>query len=129
MNALIKKVVDFLEEARAKHNVSKSDLEDNGAIAYANANDGTDFDWRVNNRLCEFGYGTKDGNRWAFKLLLMNDGMSTIYYYADGEMKPVDTIQKQIMSAEEAEELKDLMIECADDKFKWDCTLDELNLM
>ena len=126
MNILLQKVCDFLEEARVKHNISKADLEKNGSVIYANGNDGTDFDWEANGRLCEFGYGVKDGSVWAFKLLLDNGGMGNIYCYPHGEQSPIDTLTKQIMTSDEALELKNLMQENADCNRLWDCTLEEI---
>ncbi len=126
MNILLQKICDFLEEARVKHNISKADLEKNGSVIYANGNDGTDFDWEVNDRLCEFGYGVKDGSVWAFKLLLGKDGIGEIYCYPHGEQHPTDTLTEQLMTSDEAAELKDLMQKNADDNKMWDCTLEEI---
>ena len=126
MNILLQQVCDFLEEARVKHGVLKKDLEKNGSVIYANGNDGTDFDWEANNRLCEFGYGVKDGSVWAFKLLLNRDGLAEIYCYPNGESSPIDTLTKQIMTSDGAFELKNLMQKNADDKEMWDCTLEEI---
>ncbi len=126
MNILLQKVCDFLEEARVKHNISKENLEKNGSVIYANGNDGTDFDWAINNRLCEFGYGVKDGSVWAFKLHIYKDGQGDMYCYPNGESVPIDTITKQIMTDIEAAELKDLMQKNADDKGVWDRTLEEI---
>jgi len=129
MDKNLKKVVDFLEEARIKHDVPKSELEKNGSVIYANGNDGTDFDWYTNHRLCEFGYGVKDERVWAFKLLLNRKGVGTVYCYPNGETDPLDTIERQIMTAAEAKRLKDLMDENADARFRFDCTLEELGLV
>ena len=127
-NILIQKIVDALEEARIKYNIAKEDLDKNGAIVYANANDGTEFDWTMNERLCEFGYGVKDKDVWAFKLLLNTEGDCTIYCYPNGELKPIETIKRNLMSAVEAECLKNIMMNAADDEAKWNCTLEELGL-
>ena len=129
MNRLIQKIVDVLEDARLKYEIEKEELERNGVIIYANGNDGTDFDWDVNNRSCEFGYGVKDGSVWAFKLLVDSSGDGTIYCYPHGEMKPVETIRTVLMDKYEAEELKNIMLETADGNMMWNCTLEELGLV
>lgn len=126
---MIQKIIDLLEEARKKHNVPKSELEENGKVIYANGNDSTPFDWECNGRLCEFGYGTKDGSVWAFKLLLDANGEAEVYCYPNGENQPVDTISKKIMTEDEVYNLYQLMMEKADNKGLWDKTLDELGLV
>ena len=126
---MTQKIINLLEEARKKHNVSKAELEYNGKVIYANGNDGTDFDWECNGRLCEFGYGTKDGDVWAFKLLLDENGEARVYCYPHGEGCPIDTITKKIMTEDEVYELYLLMLEKADNKELWDKTLDELGLV
>lgn len=125
MNKVLEKVVAFLEEAREKHGIPKSELEKNGAVIYANGNDGTEFDWECNERLCEFGYGVQDGSVWAFKCYVYNNGESEIYCYPHGEMQAVGTLKKNLMTASEAEDLYGLMM-IADYKRKFDCTLDEI---
>ena len=129
MNKTIKAIVDFLEEARKKYNIPKEKLEQNGAVFYCNGNDGTDFDWNWNNRLCEFGYGVEDGSRWAFKMLVNTNGSATIYCYPNGEMEPVEKMKRVIGTTMELYELYELMMTEADDKMKWDCTLEELGLI
>lgn len=129
MRKEIKAIVDFLEEARNKYNIPKENLEKNGAITYANGNDGTDFDWVMNDRLCEFGYGVKDGSVWAFKLNLYKSGEAEIYCYPNGEMSSVETLKKQLMGMAEVKQLKSLMMRNADNKGMFDRTLDELGLM
>lgn len=126
MNELVDMIIAFLEEAREKYSIPKSELEKNGAIIYANGNDGTDFDWEANGRLCEFGYGTKDGSVWAFKCYVYNDGNADIYCYPHGEMRPVETLKRKLMTANAAEDLYKLMLSMADYREKYDCTLDEI---
>ena len=129
MDKLIKKVVDFLEEARIKYDIPLEELEKGGQITYANGNDGTDFDWEANDRLCEFGYGVKSGDVWAFKLLLDRWGYAEIYCYPHGEAQSVEKLEKQLMTEEEAEDLKYLMKRHADNKGRYDCTLEELGVI
>lgn len=129
MNPVIKNIVELLEEARNKFGIRKEDLEKNGAVIYANANDGTDFDWEANDRLCEFGYGTKDGGVWAFKLCISRYGDAVVYCYPHGESSSVEEIERNLASPQEMAELKKIMEKCADDRCRYDCTLDELGLM
>ena len=125
-NPELKKVVDFLEEAREKHNVAKENLEKGGQVIYANGKDSTQFDWDCNDRLCEFGYGVKDGSVWAFKLHLYKDGNAEVYCYPNGELKPVDSLKRNIMTPYEVGLLKEHMLKVADNRGMWDKTLEEL---
>lgn len=125
----LQKVINFLEDARNRFNIPKENLEKNGQIIYANGNDGTDFDFEVNNRLCEFGYGVADGSVWAFKMMLNRDGSAEIYCYPNGESSPIDTIKAdKLMSREEVEEFKDFMYDVSDAHMNWDMTLEELGI-
>lgn len=123
MNVVIQRIIELLEELRNKYGICKEDLEKNGSIIYANGNDGTAFDWKVNDRLCEFGYGVKDGSVWAFKLMADRWGDAEVYCYPHGEMRPVETITRTIATEREAEKLKNIMMEHADNKRLYNCTL------
>ena len=51
----IEKVKEYVNSARAEFPEITNELLDNdGKIYYMNGNDGTDFDWDWNDRLCEF---------------------------------------------------------------------------
>ena len=51
--AVLEDVRTEINEVIIRYGV-RSELLDNGAVFYMNGNDGTDFDWQVNNHLCEF---------------------------------------------------------------------------
>lgn len=111
----LKKVIDFIEEV--KKEVADTKLYNDGAIEYANGNDGTDFDWRVNRRLCEFGCSNEENTKWIIKCLVEKDGMSHIFLYKEDGYK---IFERQLMSAQEAEYLKDYMYKNYDLENKWD---------
>lgn len=48
------KVVDYINKAKEKYNISNDMLLENGSIYYMNGNDGTAFDWDCNDVTCEF---------------------------------------------------------------------------
>ena len=122
--AEVKKVVDFLMEARAKYPDTKVDCD--GEITYANGNDGTDFDWSCNDRLCEFGWGFEEGSVWAFKCLVDRSGETSIYCYPHGEQQPVEKLEKEILTEEETEKLYRIMMRSCDNKGIFDATLDRI---
>ena len=56
-------IKDFIDKVISDNGIEKSSLYENGAVYYENGNDGTDFDFEVNGRTCEFYvyYGNGDG--------------------------------------------------------------------
>lgn len=123
----VEKVIDFINKCRKEFpDVKDSDLEKDGAIFYMNGNDGTDFDWEVNNRLCEFGIGVADGSVFAFKCHVHKDGSAECYCYPHGEMQPVKTIEKDLFDKNEVNDLYRTMMKVADNKKLWDKTIEEL---
>ena len=123
----VKKVINYINECRKEFpDVKDSDLEKDGAIFYMNGNDGTDFDWEVNNRLCEFGIGVADGSVFAFKCHVNKDGSTECYCYPHGEMQPVKIIEKNLFDKNEVNDLYLTMMKVADNKYLWDNTVEEL---
>lgn len=56
-------IKDFIDKVISDNDIDKSSLYENGAVYYENGNDGTDFDYEVNGRTCEFYvyYATGEG--------------------------------------------------------------------
>lgn len=118
MPELVQRIVDFLNEAHEKY-----PCETDGYIVYANGNDGTDFDWGCNERLCEFGYSIPDGSCWAFKCCVSKYGEAVIYCYPNGESHPVDKLKKQLFTEREMNELYRIMYNSTDAKRVWDACI------
>ena len=125
---IIREIVNMLEEARIKYNVPKDKLDGDGKVLYANGNDGTDFDWHVNDKLCEFGYGMKNSSLWAFKLCINRNGKADVYCYPNGEMRSIERIEKQITDKENMKKLYKYMMNRADRKGLYDMTLEDLGI-
>lgn len=94
MNKILAQVEKYMLEALAEKlpDVSKSDLENDGAVFYMNGKNGTAFDWFVNDRLPNFFifYNDKE-NLGAVKGMLYNDGGFTLYVYGNkGHDKPIE---------------------------------------
>ena len=49
---MLNQIVGIVNEIRKEYPVIGNELD--GKIYYMNGNDGTDFDWEANDRLCEF---------------------------------------------------------------------------
>lgn len=121
---LLKPVVNFLHEVRKKYPEAKVDR--NGEISYCNGNDGTAFDWNINGRLCELGWGVPDGSVWAFKCFVYQDGTAECYCYPNGEARPVEVVSKKLYSVEKAEQLCKLMLRTFDYNRLFDVTLESV---
>ena len=126
---LISKVKDFINECRKEMpEVTDDTLCDNGAIYYMNGNDGTDFDWSVNCRTCEFMLFYKSTEYGFIKSFVDTHGVITAYVYKEDYQIGDDpvTIEKTIMTKHEARELMLLLGHIADDEGLWDKTFEEL---
>ncbi len=95
MNPILKEIKKIIDESIAQHlpNIKAANLEKNGAVFYMNGNNGTEFDWYVNEKLPSFMvfYNNKD-NLGAAKLLLYSDGGIDLYIYGENGKKLVKEI-------------------------------------
>lgn len=90
MNEIRKIIEDYFDEVFEKYpnQIKKNELEQKGVIYYMNGNDGTEFDWGMNRRLCEFEVFHK--NTWGcIKLLVYNTGRMEGYVWLDEGKAPV----------------------------------------
>ena len=123
----INRIKDGLETARNMYQIPLSDLKGNGTIIYMNGNDGTAFDWEMNNRLCEFGYLMKDSVcTFAFKMLIFRDGIAEIYCYPGGISKASGVLENKIFEPYEVEIFYESLCKNADDKRIWDADVREI---
>lgn len=130
MNSILEDIRGIIDECMAFYlpNVKKSDLEDDGAVFYMNGQNGTEFDWFVNDRLPYFMlfYNDKE-NLGAVKLALFNSGEVQIYLYGENGKKLVKTEKRQL-DTDRAELLRlAAVLTCeADDKRIWDKNIDDI---
>lgn len=131
---IFKKIFDYILLIRRSHpEIKDEDLEENGKIIYANGNDGTDFDWNCNDRMCELMVyfrddGPKDGMGFI-KVFVYKSGKVESYVYADGGMHPTEKPPVFSITKEEAAKLAASMYFAADKKSIWDRPVDEINLL
>lgn len=117
-----------IERIKALHPVKDKHLDAAGAVYYANGNDGTDTDWKWNNRLCEFmvyydtGYG-------YIKTLVFEGGEIMSYVYRRNKLfnaAPRATYQSQ-MDPALVKTLKDTLMKISDERGLWDSRIDDLD--
>lgn len=93
-------------------------LKDNGAIFYMNGQNGTKFDWNVNEHVSPFYCYYKNG-KGAIKFLINRDGTAVAYYYLNGKNEPCNSIQTQF-SEKTAKDIAILMYTISDVKGLFD---------
>lgn len=101
--------------------VSKGDLEKNGTVFYMNGQNGTAFDWYVNDRLSNFYIFYSDReNLGAVKGMLYKDGTLDVYTFGSkGHDKPVETQYRLDADEKDIFNLAVLLTKKADGRF-WD---------
>lgn len=117
------------ERARFLPEVTDQDLEKSGALFYMNGQNGTEFDWYVNDRLSSFMlfYNDED-NLGAVKLYLNRNATADVFLYGEQGKKflkqetvPVEVTEQELL------ELAVLLRREADDKRLWDADIETLN--
>ena len=115
----------FREARKTCPNITDDMLDNNGAIYYANANDGTSFDWSCNNRLCEFFIYHKNGIGFI-KALVYRDNTIVVYIYEDAGQRPTNKLNYELKDLK-ASDFAKLMDYIADNNSLWDKSINELN--
>lgn len=102
-------------------------FEENGAVYYMNGDDGTVFDWGVNDRLCEFMVFYEKTKKGAVKLNIKKDGSAIAYIY-DCEGKNLSKETRFTLCAkDEALSLAVLLFNVADKEKKYDSNIDKMD--
>lgn len=129
MNGKIYKaeVERIFEAARKMYpDITDDMLDANGSIYYMNGNDSTQFDWTVNNRLCEFLVFHK--NKMGFiKVNINSDNTVDVFIYeSDTALSPTCELKESLQNVK-AKDFAKVMIQIADDNQIWDVQIDHLN--
>lgn len=109
--------------------IKTEELEENGAIYYMNGQNGTEWDWHVNEHLSDFMVFYNDKNNLgAAKLRIYSDGVAILYLYDDNGKTLIKTIETKI-NAPKDEILKFavLLKKETDDKNNWDADINKLD--
>lgn len=123
-NNSIQFVIDTMDKYCKKFNKDKSELYNNGAIYYMNGNDGTDFDFFVNDHLCEFFIFYPDEIGFL-KLSISRDNTAQIYKFDPGEWHA--SFETEIKTDIDVEEFAVQLYSIADAKQFYDESIDVLN--
>ena len=117
---MLNQIVEMVNNVREEYPIIGNELD--GKIYYMNGNDGTDFDWLANNRVCEF-MVFHENEMGYIKLMVYNDNNVTIYVYADGGMKPTATIETWY--DKNPLELANFLYRTFDKNGRWDESIEE----
>ena len=84
---MLNQIVEMVNNIRKEYPIIGNELD--GKIYYMNGNDGTDFDWNCNERVCEF-MVFHENEMGYIKLMVYKDNTIQAYIYADGGMHPTN---------------------------------------
>lgn len=131
MNRILNEIKQIIEKNIKEYlpEVKLSDLEENGAIYYMNAKNGTEFDWYVNNHLPFFMvFYNDEKNLGAVKLSIYDDGKVELYIYGDRGNTVVKEIKTSIkVEEDEMLQLAVILKNEAEDNRIWDANIDNIN--
>ena len=123
---IIEKIKGVFADIREKCPLIKDeDLRDNGAIFYMNGNDGTDYDWNVNDCTSEF-YVFHDNKAGFIKLYVNKGDTYTAYVYPNGEMSAIATFSGDLDEGDSLY-LAALLYRKADEEYFYDANIDEID--
>lgn len=131
MNKILLNIKDIMIDCVEKYipDVSFDELEDQCAIFYMNGKNGTEFDWYVNDKICDFMifYDDKD-NMGAVKTTLYNNGSLLIFVYGEQGKSIVQKINTYVeVEEEDILCLAVLLKNEADDMRIWDTNIEKIN--
>jgi len=119
---ILAEVIEYLnnEASRLAPEVKAEELCDNGAIYYMNGNDGTDFDWACNDRLCEFYKFYKSTEYGFIKVFVEKSGYMRGYLYKDEGKGNAIFLEEKYLGKEKAKQLRYFIQKRTDDINRWD---------
>lgn len=104
MNKILSEIKKIMQENLKLYlpHVEFNDLENQGAIFYMNAKNGTEFDWYVNDRLSDFMMFYNDKEcLGAMKMLVYNQGDYVLYIYGEHGKKLIKEVRSCLESDKE----------------------------
>lgn len=101
-------------------------LIENGTIFYMNGNDGTDFDFDMNDRTCEFMSFYKSSDYGFFKVYVTRSGLIDGYAYLEEGHGEAIRLEPKHIGEKEAKEFARALQLYTDDLKKWDCNIEDI---
>ena len=131
MNRILSEIKIIIKENLNKYlpDLKNSDLEENGMVYYMNGQNGTEFEWYVNDKLPSFMvfYNDKE-NLGAIKLSIYTNGKVIVYVYGNKGKKLVKEINTSIEVEEnELFRLAVVLKNEAYDNEIWDASIEKIN--
>jgi len=131
MNKILKEIQKIIADSIRENlpSVTPDMLEKQGTVFYMNGNNGTEFDWYVNERLSNFMVFYNDSaNLGIVKASLYKDGGLQMYLYDDQGRHVAREISTYLDAEEEAlRSLAVILRMNADDKRVWDADIEEID--
>ena len=129
MKDILNRIENKMAEILDANGISKNILLNGGQVHYCNGNDGTEFDWVCNERLCEFETFYDDEDQYgAAKILVQKDGGIYCVAWGDhGHGEAVTMKESNFVTEEEAFNLAAFMYAIADNENKYDLPLSLLD--
>lgn len=125
---IINKVIAYINKAREMFpEVTDDMLCGNGAIYYMNGNDGTEFDWNVNDMCCEFYLFYKETEMGFIKVYVNKDNTISGYAYNDKGNGEAIKIKRAGLIEGEAYYLASVLKKEADDEGIYDEDISKIN--
>ena len=93
VNCVLEEIQEILKKDAEECGMAEKGLT-NTDMYYMNGNDGTEFDWRCNDRVCEFAlqYPEELTDMLAARLMVWRDGNATLYMYEPDAVSPFQEI-------------------------------------
>ena len=127
-DSIKQQVLDYIRENIRERfpEITDSMLIDDGTIFYMNGNDGTDFDFEMNDRTCEFMSFYKSTEYGFFKIFVTRSGLIDGYVYLEEGHGEAIRLEPKHVGEKEAKEFARALQLCADNLKKWDCNVEEI---
>lgn len=127
-NIVKQQVLDYIKENIRNRfpEITDDMLIENGTVYYMNGNDGTKFDFDMNDRTCEFMSFYKSSNYGFFKVYVTRSGVIDGYAYLEEGHGEAIRLEPKHVGAEEAKEFARALQLSADNLKKWDCNIEDI---
>ena len=122
VNYVLEEIQELLKEAAEECGMAEKGLT-NTDMYYMNGNDGTEFDWHCNYRVCEFAlqYPEELTDMLAARLMVGRDGNATLYMYEPDAVSPFKELEyEDKFDEDDIKMLAEYLEDTRDNKKIWD---------